>query len=225
MIQQAIRSHLLPTLTQSTSSLTDTLLTELKSEMLQIRKELTPLPPPVVPETKRNVGEDELLNKLQEMSQQMEALQTAVKDIQGRNLNGINHAQSVSNLSTTQGPLPPPIQNTRLPTPAQLEDTFLAALTAQTVPSTLQLVDDHLGLTDYCLPVSGKSPLSQAVLLTLLHRVSASIPPAAHVYRTQELRANQEKLDVYCDCRHPGAAPRVPPSRHLDQTHNQPPRP
>ncbi|OXG43137.1 hypothetical protein C359_01528 [Cryptococcus neoformans Bt120] len=184
MIQQAIHSHLLPTLTQSTSSLTDTLLTELKSEMLQMRKELTPLVAPVVPEAKRSVGEDELLNKLQEMSRQMEALQSAVKDIQGRNLNGINHAQSVSNLSTAQGPPPPPppTQNTRLPTSAQLEDTFLAALTAQTVPSTLQLVDDHLGLTDYCLPVSGKSPLSQAVLLTLLHRTSIAIAeiPAHH---------------------------------------------
>lgn len=174
MVQQAIHSHLLPTLTQSTSSLTDTLLTELKSEMLQIRKELTPIPPPVAPEVKRSVGEDELLNKLQEVSQQMEALQTAVKDIQDKNFNGINHAQSVPNLPTTQGS-PPPIQTARLPTPAQLEDTFLAALTAQTVPATLQLVDDHLGLTDYCLPVTGKSPLSQAVLLTLLHRVSPSI--------------------------------------------------
>lgn len=174
MVQQAIHSHLLPTLTQSTSSLTDTLLTELKSEMLQIRKELTPIPPPVAPEAKRGVGEDELLNKLQEVSQQMEALQTAVKDIQGKNFNGINHAQSAPNLPITQGS-PPSIQNARLPTPAQLEDTFLAALTAQTVPATLQLVDDHLGLTDYCLPVTGKSPLSQAVLLTLLHRVSPSI--------------------------------------------------
>lgn len=186
MIQQAIHSHLLPTLTQSTSSLTDTLLTELKSEMLQMRKELTPLVAPVVPEAKRSVGEDELLNKLQEMAQQMEALQSAVKDIQGRSLNGINHAQSVSNLPTAQGPPPPPpTQNTRLPTSAQLEDTFLAALTAQTVPSTLQLVDDHLGLTDYCLPVSGKSPLSQAVLLTLLHRVSASIISWPHVTETK----------------------------------------
>ncbi|KIR36671.1 hypothetical protein I352_01630 [Cryptococcus deuterogattii MMRL2647] len=181
MVQQVIHSHLLPTLTQSTSSLTDTLLTELKSEMLQIRKELTPIPPPVAPEAKRGVAEDEVLNKLQEMSQQMEALQTVVKDIQGKNFNGINHAQSVPNLPTTQGS-PPPIQNTRLPTPAQLEDTFLAALTAQTVPATLQLVDDHLGLTDYCLPVSGKSPLSQAVLLTLLHRTSIAIAeiPAQH---------------------------------------------
>lgn len=221
MVQQVIHSHLLPTLTQSTSSLTDTLLTELKSEMLQIRKELTPIPPPVAPEAKRGVAEDEVLNKLQEMSQQMEALQTVVKDIQGKNFNGINHAQSVPNLPTTQGS-PPPIQNTRLPTPAQLEDTFLAALTAQTVPATLQLVDDHLGLTDYCLPVSGKSPLSQAVLLTLLHRVSPSIDMSQ---ATRDQGLIEKKLDVYCDCRNPRAAPFIPSSRYLDQTHSQPPRP
>jgi hypothetical protein len=61
-----------------------------------------------------------------------------------------------------------------MPTPAQLEDSFLAALGAQSVPRTLQLVGEYWNVTDTILPAGQgvKSMLSQAVLLTCLHRVS-----------------------------------------------------
>ena len=67
---------------------------------------------------------------------------------------------------------PPP--KPQLPSASQLEDVFLDALGIQSTGATLQLVNEHMALYDYILPPSpsSKSPLSQAVLLTLLHRVS-----------------------------------------------------
>lgn len=78
--------------------------------------------------------------------------------------------------ATSQAPPPVPMQQPSalpLPTASQLEDIFLTALGMQSTGATLQLVNDHMPLYDYILPPSPnmKSPLSQAVLLTLLHRV------------------------------------------------------
>ncbi|WVQ75728.1 hypothetical protein IAR50_005358 [Cryptococcus sp. DSM 104548] len=67
-------------------------------------------------------------------------------------------------------PFPPP-------SPAQLTDTFIAVLSKQSNPETVQLVMDHRPLTDYILPPNGagKSPLGQAVLLTVVHRLSTAL--------------------------------------------------
>lgn len=60
--------------------------------------------------------------------------------------------------------------------PKELEDTFLSALSSPSTQSTLNLVNDHYALTDYCLPLhSTKSPLSQAVILTLFHRLALAL--------------------------------------------------
>jgi len=60
-----------------------------------------------------------------------------------------------------------------LPTKQQLEDAFLPTLSAQNVGMTLALLTDHWPMTQYILPnPPGKAMVSQAILLTLLHRVS-----------------------------------------------------
>ena len=73
----------------------------------------------------------------------------------------------------------PPQPHTPMP-PAQppmppahvLEDVFLSALGDQTTTATVNLVNDHWSMTQGLLPLPpGKSPLSPAIILTLLHRV------------------------------------------------------
>lgn len=78
---------------------------------------------------------------------------------------------------TAAPPLPPPP-----PPPAQqLEDTFLAALSSVSVGDTISLINTHYALTDYCLPINPTSrpPLSQAVMLTLFHRLALALSELA----------------------------------------------
>lgn len=76
------------------------------------------------------------------------------------------------------GPSPsaaPPIPaHPQLPTAAQLEDVFLPALGAQSTDAVIRLVLNHWTLSEYLFPQQGAGPLSQAVLITLLHRVSST---------------------------------------------------
>lgn len=71
-------------------------------------------------------------------------------------------------VSLAQHPHPPP-----MPPAHVLEDTFLTGLGEQSTAATLNLVNDHWIMTQGLLPTPpGKSPLSHAIILTLLHRVS-----------------------------------------------------
>ena len=95
--------------------------------------------------------------------------------------------KQVANLSeqlkqhTLPHPPPPPLisnqqqppQRISFPDPSEIENNFLSALAKQSTSATVRLIDDHMALFDLCLPPmpDGRSPLSQAVLLTLLHRV------------------------------------------------------
>jgi hypothetical protein len=70
---------------------------------------------------------------------------------------------------------PPPVQQS---TPKQWEDIFLAALSTQSEEAILALLAQYWPHTEEVLPEPGHgkaSPLSQAVLLTVVHRVSTSI--------------------------------------------------
>ncbi|OCF61584.1 hypothetical protein L486_01236 [Kwoniella mangroviensis CBS 10435] len=194
-VQEAIQHTLLPAMTQTSSNVIEQLSAEMRSEMLQIRKELSP------PSKKGQLANDHLLKTMStsiaELQKQVAVLTEHLKSgHSGSAPNGIIPAlqpQPPSHQSSTfapppahhQPPPPPPAAipaEPSGPSPSQLEDTFLSALGAQTTASTLQLVVDHLALTDYCLPNQGKSPLSQAVLLTLLHRLAIVLSeiPSTH---------------------------------------------
>ncbi|WWC64793.1 uncharacterized protein I303_107405 [Kwoniella dejecticola CBS 10117] len=206
-VQEAIQHSLLPALTQASSSVVEQLSAEMRSEMLQIRKELSP------PSKEGQLANDHLLKSMStsiaDLQKQIATLSEQMKSasIPSHGPNGMV-SPSVSGFvpppppshglpphipqppppshlspqpSSTSHPPSGPTQPTG-PTSSQLEDTFLSALGAQTTSSTLQLVADHLALTDYCLPTNGKSPLSQAVLLTLLHRLAIVLSeiPGSH---------------------------------------------
>ncbi|WWC72202.1 uncharacterized protein I206_106162 [Kwoniella pini CBS 10737] len=200
-VQEAIQHSLLPALTQASSNVVEQLSSEMRSEMLQIRKELSP------PLKDGQLANDQLLKTMStsiaDLQRQITALSEQLKAPASHGPNGVvspNNAGFVAPPPPSHGlpphvpqhpphlssqPLshvPPPAAQPSGPSPSQLEDTFLAALGAQTTASTLQLVADHLALTDYCLPTNGKSPLSQAVLLTLLHRLAIVLSeiPGSH---------------------------------------------
>ncbi len=71
---------------------------------------------------------------------------------------------------------PPPTQSAPAPPPIRedAEETFLSAFGTMTDEGLLQFVMERQSQTGYLLPnpVQGKSPLSQAVLLSIIHRVS-----------------------------------------------------
>ncbi|WWC91899.1 uncharacterized protein L201_006848 [Kwoniella dendrophila CBS 6074] len=187
-VQEAIQHTLLPAMTQASSSVVESLSAEMRSEMLQIRKELSP------PSNEGQLANDHLIRNMStsiaELQKQVTSLSEHLKSNPPPSApNGVvspPQAPVSSNNSNSVAPPPPhhplpPVQQQQQqqapphfqpPTPSQLEDTFLTALGVQTTASTLQLVAEHLFLTEYCLPTQGKSPLSQAVLLTLLHRLS-----------------------------------------------------
>ncbi|WVW86356.1 hypothetical protein I302_108400 [Kwoniella bestiolae CBS 10118] len=198
-VHEAIQHTLLPAMTQASSSVVEQLSAEMRSEMLQIRKELSP------PSKAGQLANDHLLKtmstSISELQKQVATLTEHLKSVSGHaGPNGVtspHHPSSFAPFPSApaaahhqappppihhQQPPPPPPTQPAGPSPSQLEDTFLSALGAQTTASTLQLVNDHLSLTDYCLPSQGKSPLSQAVLLTLLHRLAIVLSeiPSTH---------------------------------------------
>ncbi|WVF67284.1 hypothetical protein IAT40_002034 [Kwoniella sp. CBS 6097] len=175
-VQEAVQHTLLPAMTQAGSTICEQLMTEMRSEMLQIRKELSP------PNKEGQLANDHLLKNMatsiSELQKQLSSLSEQIRTApppQASQPNGSAPPPSLPSAnaygSHAHAPPPPP----QGPSPSQLEDTFLTALGAQTTASTLQLVGEHIGLTEYCLPTQGKSPLSQAVLLTLLHRLAIAL--------------------------------------------------
>nr|XP_031861587.1 uncharacterized protein CI109_002817 [Kwoniella shandongensis]KAA5528659.1 hypothetical protein CI109_002817 [Kwoniella shandongensis] len=185
-IQESIQHNLMPAIQVAGSTLTDQLMTELKSEMLQIRKELSPAPAPA--QTNNDQVLRTMATSISELQKQLAALseqfaRVSNAPIQAPHLNG-GHPQLPPPPPPVAQPAPPPPAPAPAPgiSPAQLEDIFLSALGNQSTQSTLVLVGQQAHLVDLCLPIQpgAKSPLSQAVLLTLLHRLAIAlndVPP------------------------------------------------
>ncbi|WVQ84735.1 hypothetical protein IAT38_006892 [Cryptococcus sp. DSM 104549] len=191
VVHESIQLSLAPALNNATAALSDRFMDELKSEMLQIRKELSP------PRVEAQLSNEHMLKtmavSIAEMQKQLVSLNEQVAKSAAAaaappaHPNGVAQPAVPPAVPAHPNQAPPPQQQQPFypppPSPAQLQDTFLAALGVQTVPATLQLVNDHSGMTEYCLPVGqgAKSPLSQAVLLTLLHRLATALnelPPS-----------------------------------------------
>ncbi|ODN87672.1 hypothetical protein L198_06895 [Cryptococcus wingfieldii CBS 7118] len=224
VVQEAVVQDLLPVLRAETSRQTQAISADLHSELLQLRKSLSPPPLPPAP---KGPTQEELQEQKERQKERKEARERWVrwekeKEEEGKRWEGVRGElrelrKLVGALQSQQGqgsrevpasapivpahahptapsnPVPqhhPPFPHPGLhpnqfpqhppfppPPPAQLTDTFIAVLSKQSVPETVQLVMDHRPLTDYILPVNGagKSPLGQAVLLTVVHRLSTAI--------------------------------------------------
>ncbi|TYJ53827.1 hypothetical protein B9479_005513 [Cryptococcus floricola] len=217
VVQEAVARDLLPVLRAETIRQTQAISADLHSELLQLRKSLSP-PPPLPPAPPKGPTKEELQEQKERQKERKEARERWVqwekeKEEEGKRWEGVRgemrelrkllqsqqgqgsrevpivptHAHPTSNPvpqhhQPPHPPFPHPGQFPQHPPfppppPAQLTDTFIAVLSKQSVPETVQLVMDHRPLTDYILPVNGagKSPLGQAVLLTVVHRLSTAI--------------------------------------------------
>lgn len=146
-----MQSTLVPLINSECQRVADRLSQEYKSEMLQLRKDDTH-------------DTDALIR----------ALASSMTDLQrqvGQLSDQLSRSGPAQPVAPTQHNVP---SQPVLPPGSVLEDTFLAALGAQNTPATLSLIQHHWPLTEAIFPnPPNKSILSQPVLLTLLHRVSA----------------------------------------------------
>lgn len=149
-LQETFKQTVIPALASSSDRLADHIIQEFKSEMVQIRKDSHPPPAPA------------------DNSHILQSLVETVASLQ----------KKVEQLSSTPAPAPvaAPIAPVMAGPPVGLdvEEAFTQALAIQGPAAIFQLVNDFWGIGEYILPSSldRKSPLSQAIILTLLHRVS-----------------------------------------------------
>lgn len=169
---ESLKQFLIPAMTSTTSRMTKLVAAQFRSEILQS----------VVYDQQEDPSDDYRIRKELEPPASTEPLLqgilSSVADLQrhvamlSEQLAQANPPQPAAPREMTQQQPPSP-QSLPRPTASQLEDIFLAALGVQSTGATLQLVNDHMPFLNYCLPQTpNASPLSQAVLLTLLHRVS-----------------------------------------------------
>ncbi|CAK9780159.1 hypothetical protein CC85DRAFT_328089 [Cutaneotrichosporon oleaginosum] len=175
-VRDAIEQNLMPALEAATTRVYDQLASDLKSEMVQIRKDV------VAEQGDALAGTNDMIHNLSSM---VESLQRQIAALSARSPPPgpapPTHARSMSVISPPTSQAPPPGQS-RSPfeTPKQIEDTFLSALGAQSAPATLKLVTDFAPRTEYLFPQRpNRSPLSQVVLLTLIHRLSSALAGVA----------------------------------------------
>ncbi|WOO81004.1 uncharacterized protein LOC62_03G004532 [Vanrija pseudolonga] len=204
-VQDSVSNALVPALDDATNRVYDQLATDLKTEMVQIRKDVGEEQNDALQAT--NALLRSMAGTISELQKQVASLSAqlarspspapapAPAPVPVQAAQGFRappaatvppllsppppqHHQprlSISGqLGSQLGGGAPPQQQTS--SPVQLEDAFLAALHQQTVQSTLKLVAEYASRTEQVLPQPpNRSPLSQAVLLTLLHRLSAAL--------------------------------------------------
>jgi len=153
MLQDSIKQAIIPALANSSQQMADRISQDLKSEMVQIRKDLQPAAPPV------------------DNGRVLQTLVDAIAALQ----------KKVEQLSTAQQAPAPPAMPTQAPAPSaigiDLEEIFTQALTVQGPGAIFQLVNDFWGFGGFILPLTPdrKPPFSQIIIVTLLHRVSPSL--------------------------------------------------
>jgi hypothetical protein len=196
-VRDAIQQALVPALDEATTRVYDQLASDLKTEMVQIRKDV------VAEQGDALAGTNDMIHSLSTM---VESLQRQVAALQARSP---PPGPVPSSLSRSVSVISPPIsqatpivqQHMPYGDNKQIEDAFLSALSAHSAPATLKLVSEYASRLDYVLPQRpGRSPLSQAVLLTLIHRLStalANVAPQDHMFATVAtwLRRAVEQLD------------------------------
>ncbi|GMK56783.1 hypothetical protein CspeluHIS016_0306230 [Cutaneotrichosporon spelunceum] len=197
-VRDAIEQVLVPALDTATTRVYDQLATDLKTEMVQIRKDV------VAEQGDALAGTNDMIHNLSSM---IESLQRQVAALSARSpppgAVSSSLSRSVSIMSPPKSQAAPMMQQpNQNEANKQLEDTFFAALSAQSAPVTLKLVSDYASRTDQILPQRpARSPLSQAVLLTLAHRLSsalANVAPQDPMFATVAtwLRHSVDQLDA-----------------------------
>ncbi|BEI92031.1 uncharacterized protein CcaverHIS019_0408510 [Cutaneotrichosporon cavernicola] len=188
-VREVIQQTVVPALEAATTNVYNQLAEDLKTEMVQIRKDV------VAEQGDALAGTNDMIHNLSSM---VESLQRQVAALSARSPPpGPVPSSLARSVSVRSPPVSQTMQMMQPATPMmqqptlydkQLEDAFLAALSAQSAPVTLKLVSDYASRTEQILPPRpGRSPVSQAVLLTLAHRLSsalANVAPQDHMFAT-----------------------------------------
>lgn len=150
-LQETFKQTVIPALASSSDRLADHIIQEFKSEMVQIRKDFHPPPAPA------------------DNGHIIQSLVEAVASLQRK-------VEQLSIPPAAAAPPPPAPVAAEPPVGLEVEEAFTQALAIQGPASIFQLVNDFWGIGEYILPSSmdRKPPFSQAIILTLLHRVSLS---------------------------------------------------
>ena len=187
-------TRLLPAMEATSVRLGDQLHSEFKSEMVQsvenprgscsagetdnanrIRKDFSPT-------RQDSRGSDETIRSLASSITDLQRQMAILSDHILRAPPMANSIPPVPPMAVAPPPVPqhppPPVQAVPQPlTPrdaSQLEDIFLAALGSGSTAATMQLLNDYWPRTEVMLPnPPGRTVFSQAVLLTLFHRVGS----------------------------------------------------
>jgi len=150
MLQDNLQQMVLPALASTSERLADQISNDFKSEMVQIRKDFQPPAPPI------------------DNSRVLQTLVDAIAGLQ-KKFEQLSLAKTTPPAPPVQAPAPP-----ANPLGFDLEDVFTQALSIPGPGAIFQLVNDFWGIGGYLLPMTPdrKPPVSQAVIVTLLHRVS-----------------------------------------------------
>lgn len=171
-VHQSISQTVVPALNAATSRVYDQLTSNLEAEMVQIRKDV------VSEQADALVSTNAMLRS---MAANIEALQRQVSALQASKAAAPQALRSPIGPKPSQisrGPSVPPAMDANWghATPENLEETFLTALGKHTVAATNELVQSYWHMTPQLFPFPpARSPLSPAVLLTLLHRLSLTL--------------------------------------------------
>lgn len=176
-VSEAIGQSLIPALDNATTHVYEQLAADLKTELVQIRKDLASEQSEAL--TATNTMIRDMGAVIADLQKQVAGLMTQVRSNQAQPMASAPSVGSSikSPPSDPLGPAPTHIASHVPPQNAQqLEDAFLNALHQQTVPATINLVRERAPQTDALFPAPpAKSPLSQAVLLTLCHRLAVAL--------------------------------------------------
>ncbi|KAL7424418.1 hypothetical protein Q5752_000101 [Cryptotrichosporon argae] len=184
-----INTAITPALSAAAGLAYEQLATDIRSEMLQVRKEA---------EGDFGKAVQQTNGLIRGLAEQVEALRKQVAALEARpdraaaaNVPAsvptqlpavhppapVHHAPAP--LAVVSPPAPVPVRTgvaVAVPT-ANYDDVFIRALSVNSVQATNQLVREYWAKTDEVLPSGpgAKSPLSAAVLLTLLHRLALAL--------------------------------------------------
>ena len=161
-------------MSQSSSNLADQVATDLKTEMLQLRKDFE------FPMREAAASSDATLRQISASVADLQRQLTSLSEHVRRQPPAAAPMPAFNPPAPTVPSGPPPIppttrrESTNQPTNPQMEDVFAAALASQSTQAVLQLINEHAGIMDRCFPtMPGAQPLvSQAVVFTLMHQVS-----------------------------------------------------
>ncbi|RXK40789.1 hypothetical protein M231_01848 [Tremella mesenterica] len=176
VINESLQTNLIPVMSTSSTQLADQMTSDLKAEMLALRKDFE------FPIREAASLSDTTLRQLVNSVSELKTKVSSLSDQLAR-----QSTQPLPQATTTTGPAPtgtntiPPVQPRRVnEQPAdgvnqQYEDMIGTALSAQSTQTLVNLLSEHWAIVDRAVPAQGRPQVSQAVIFTLLYQLGVAL--------------------------------------------------